>query len=32
MSTQLGSRFLDLRALATLERLRFSTRHRIDGT
>ncbi len=29
--TQLRSRFLDLRALAALEHMRFSTRHRIEG-
>ena len=32
MSTQLHSRFLDLRALAALERMRFTTRHRIEGS
>jgi uncharacterized protein (DUF58 family) len=32
MSTQVTSRFLDLKALASVSRLRFSTRHRIDGT
>ena len=31
MSTQLQSRFLDLRALAALEHMRFTTRHRIEG-
>ncbi len=32
MSTQLHSRFLDLRALAALEHMRFTTRHRIEGS
>lgn len=32
MATQLPSRFLDLRALASLERMRFTTRHRIEGS
>ena len=32
MATQLQSRFLDLRALASLERMRFTTRHRIEGS
>lgn len=31
MSTQLQSRFLDLRALVALEHMRFTTRHRIEG-
>ncbi len=31
MSTQTRSRFLDLRALAALEHMRFTTRHRIEG-
>jgi uncharacterized protein (DUF58 family) len=31
-STATTSRFLDLRALSALEQMRFSTRHRIDGT
>lgn len=31
MSQALCSRFLDLRALAALEHMRFTTRHRIDG-
>jgi len=31
MSTQLKSRFLDLRALTALEHMRFTTRHRIEG-
>ena len=31
MSTQLQSRFLDMRALVALEHMRFSTRHRIEG-
>lgn len=31
MSTQTKSRFLDLRALAALEHMRFATRHRIEG-
>ncbi len=31
MSTQLHSRFLDLRALVALEHMRFTTRHRIEG-
>ena len=31
MSVQAGSRFLDLRALAALEHMRFTTRHRIEG-
>jgi len=32
MATQVQSRFLDLRALASLERMRFTTRHRIEGS
>jgi uncharacterized protein (DUF58 family) len=32
MNTQLKSRFLDLRALVALEHMRFTTRHRIEGT
>lgn len=32
MSTRTQSRFLDLRALAALEHLRFTTRQRIEGT
>ncbi|MEN6497577.1 MAG: DUF58 domain-containing protein [Thermoguttaceae bacterium] len=32
MSTQVRSRFLDLRALAALEHMRFATRHRIEGS
>jgi uncharacterized protein (DUF58 family) len=32
MSVDLQSRFLDIRALAALERMRFVTRHRIEGT
>ena len=32
MTTQVQSRFLDLRALASLERMRFTTRHRIEGS
>ena len=32
MTTQVQSRFLDLRALAALERMRFTTRHRIEGS
>jgi uncharacterized protein (DUF58 family) len=32
MNAQEQSRFLDLRALAALERLRFTTRHRIEGS
>jgi uncharacterized protein (DUF58 family) len=32
MNTQVQSRFLDLRALAALERMRFTTRHRIEGS
>jgi uncharacterized protein (DUF58 family) len=32
MTTQVPSRFLDLRALASLERMRFTTRHRIEGS
>ncbi len=32
MSVRAGSRFLDLRALAALENMRFTTRHRIEGT
>jgi uncharacterized protein (DUF58 family) len=32
MSTRPSSRFLDLRALAALEHMRFTTRHRIEGT
>lgn len=31
MSTRACSRFLDLRALAALEHMRFTTRHRIEG-
>ncbi len=31
MSTQLHSRFLDLRALVALQHMRFTTRHRIEG-
>lgn len=31
MSTQLKSRYLDLRALAALSHMRFTTRHRIEG-
>ncbi len=31
MSTQQRSRFLDLRALAALQHMRFTTRHRIEG-
>ena len=31
MSTQAKSRFLDLRALAALQHMRFTTRHRIEG-
>lgn len=31
MSKQVRSRFLDLRALAALEHMRFTTRHRIEG-
>jgi len=31
MSNQVRSRFLDLRALAALEHMRFTTRHRIEG-
>jgi uncharacterized protein (DUF58 family) len=32
MTTRVTSRFLDLRALAALEHMRFSTRHRVEGT
>jgi uncharacterized protein (DUF58 family) len=32
MNAQHQSRFLDLRALAALEHMRFATRHRIEGT
>jgi len=32
MSTQTKSRFLDLRALAALAHMRFTTRHRIEGS
>ena len=32
MTTQTESRFLDLRALAAFEHMRFTTRHRIEGT
>jgi uncharacterized protein (DUF58 family) len=32
MNTPVQSRFLDLRALAALERMRFTTRHRIEGS
>lgn len=32
MSVQTSSRFLELRALAALEHMRFTTRHRIEGT
>ena len=32
MSTVQKSRFLDLRALAALQHMRFTTRHRIEGT
>jgi uncharacterized protein (DUF58 family) len=32
MTSQVASRFLDLRALAALEHMRFSTRRRIEGT
>ena len=32
MSARSGSRFLELRALAALEHLRFGTRHRIEGS
>jgi uncharacterized protein (DUF58 family) len=32
MTTAVQSRFLDLRALASLERMRFTTRHRIEGS
>lgn len=32
MTTLAPSRFLDLRALATLEHMRFATRHRIEGS
>ncbi len=32
MTTQVPSRFLDLRALASLERMRFTTRQRIEGS
>jgi uncharacterized protein (DUF58 family) len=32
MTIQVQSRFLDLRALAALERMRFTTRHRIEGS
>jgi uncharacterized protein (DUF58 family) len=32
MTTETHSRFLDLRALAALERMRFTTRHRIEGS
>jgi len=32
MNAQVQSRFLDLRALASLERMRFTTRHRIEGS
>ena len=32
MNTPVASRFLDLAALAALEHLRFSTRHRIEGS
>ncbi|MSR60459.1 MAG: DUF58 domain-containing protein [Planctomycetaceae bacterium] len=32
MSAAPQTRFLDLRALASLERMRFATRHRIEGT
>jgi uncharacterized protein (DUF58 family) len=32
MTTQTASRFLDLRALAAFEHMRFTTRHRIEGT
>ena len=32
MASQVPSRFLDLRALAALERMRFTTRHRIEGS
>lgn len=32
MSTVVTSRFLDLRALAALEHMRFTTRHRIEGS
>lgn len=32
MSTASQTRFLDLHALAALERMRFTTRHRIEGT
>jgi uncharacterized protein (DUF58 family) len=32
MAVQSNSRFLDLRALASLQHLRFSTKRRIDGT
>ncbi len=31
MTTQTRSRFLDLRALAALQQMRFTTRHRIEG-
>lgn len=32
MTTAAASRFLDLKALATLEQMRFATRHRIEGS
>src|SRR5713226_6270243 len=32
MTNDTCNRFLDLRALSALEQMRFSTRHRIDGT
>src|SRR5689334_675195 len=32
MTTATASEFLDLRALATLEQMRFATRHRIEGS
>ena len=32
MPTTVQSRFLDMRALAALEHMRFSTRHRVEGT
>lgn len=32
MTTQTQSRFLDLRALSALEHMRFTTRHRIEGS
>lgn len=32
MNTRLHSRFLEMRALAALEHMRFTTRHRIEGT